>query len=384
MKVERQQITIEELYENFEDEGENGILGYDERLNIRPPYQREFVYKPAQQEAVIRSIMNNFPIGIMYWVKTEDNGENDVEFEILDGQQRTISICRFVDGAFTVDVDGKPMGFYNLSKNEQQQILEYTLDIYVCDGTDKERLAYFEVINTAGEKLSRQELRNATYSGKWVTAAKRIFSKSNGYAVGLGANYVKGDAIRQELLEKVLQWAADHDGITGDNAIETYMAKHQHDEDAEALKKYYTDVIEWIEEVFPEYDRAMKGLDWGRLYNTYHKRAYESDSMKKEVHRLMADPDVTKKSGIYEYLLDGGKDGTKEKLLSIRTFGDVEKRAKYEEQNHKCAICGKDIKTIKDARADHIAPWSKGGKTVLDNCQVLCEKCNLGKSSKDM
>lgn len=382
MKVERHQITIDELFEGFEDEGENGILGYDERLNIRPPYQREFCYNKEQQEAVIHSIMNGFPINVMYWVKAEDNGENDAEYELLDGQQRTISICRFVDGAYTIQIDGKPMGFYNLTKDEQQKILDYTLDIYICDGSDKERLAWFEVINTAGEKLNKQELRNATYTGKWTTAAKRLFSKSNGYGVNLGGNYIKGDAIRQEILEKVLKWAADAEGFSGDTMIEQYMAAHQHDEDANVLKQYFTDIIDWIEDLFPEYDKAMKGIDWGRLYNTYHSRSYDKEHMAREIQRLMGDPDVTKKNGVYEYLLSGGADGPNEKLLSIRTFGDIIKRTKWEEQNHKCASCDKEIPTFNKGHADHIIPWKDGGKTVTENCQVLCEKCNLGKSSK--
>lgn len=383
MKVTKKQITIGDLYEGFVDEGEDGVLGYDERLNIRPPYQRELVYSPEQQQAVIHSVMHGFPINVMYWVKNNDpNSNDDAEYELLDGQQRTMSICRFVDGAYTIKRDGKPMGFYNLSKVEQQQILDYPLDIYVCDGTDRERLEWFEVINTAGEKLTPQELRNATYMGKWCSDAKRIFSKTNGYAVNLGGRYVKGVPIRQEIFEKVLKWAAEADGITGSDAIEQYMAKHQHDEDANALKKYFTDVIEWVAKMFPDYESSMKGIDWGHLYNKYHGRTYNRDSIKKDVARLMGDPDVTKKSGIYEYVLAGGRDSGLENLLSIRQFDDVVKRAKYEDQGHKCAICGKDIKRFKDARADHIIPWIDGGTTTLDNCQILCERCNIAKSSK--
>lgn len=391
MKVERKEITIGDLYDGFVDGGENGIVAYGERLSVRPPYQREFCYNQAQQEAVMRSVINHFPINVMYWMSnaTDEDGNplppDKVTYELLDGQQRTLSICRFLDGVYAIDMDGKEVYAHNLTKEERRDLLSYRLDVYVCDGTDEERLKWFEVINTAGEKLTPQELRNATYAGPWVTDAKRIFSKTGCYAVNMGDRYIKGNSIRQEILERVLGWAADADGVTGkdkDDQIKKYMAKHQHDKNARELKKYFTEMMEWVEETFPDYHKEMKGLDWGRIYNTYHKRTYDADTLRRQVNDLYGDSDVTRKGGIFEFVLQGGRDGGgSEKLLSIRSFDETTKHACYKKQDGKCAICGKPFK-YGEMHGDHIVPWSKGGHTTMDNCQMLCRDCNLKKSGE--
>ncbi len=371
MDIKPHQITIRELFEDYSDLGEEGVFGYADRLNIRPPYQRELVYDAKEQAEVIASVRKGFPINIMYWM---DNGDDT--YELLDGQQRTLSICRFIDGEFPISVDGNPKFFDNLTAEEQQQIYDYELTVYFCVGTDTERLDWFRIINIAGKKLTDQELRNAVYNGSWVTAAKKLFSKTNCYAYNLGGNYIKGEPIRQEIFETVLGWACDKDGVA---TIEQYMAIHQHDADAKELKKYFTDIIDWIQSVFTEYNSKMKGLPWGLLYNKYHTRIYDAKKVKDRVRALMDDPEVTKYSGVYEYIL-GGEEDTK--LLSLRQFDEPTKRAKYKQQNGVCPMCGEKF-TYADMHGDHIKPWSKGGTTTIDNCQMLCAKCNLLKSATE-
>ncbi len=369
MDITPHQIKIRDLYEDYSDLGEEGVFGYDGRLNIRPPYQRELVYNKQEQADVITSIYKGYPINVMYWM---DN-ENDT-YELLDGQQRTLSICRFVDGEFPINVNGSPKFFDNLTPDEKKKILDYELTIYYCVGTDIERLEWFRIINIGGKRLTDQELRNAVYNGAWVTAAKRVFSKTNCYAYNLGGNYITGDSIRQEILEKILTWACDKDGI---DSIEQYMAIHQHDANANELKQYFTDIIDWIEKVFVEYHPKMKGLPWGLYYNKYHKRIYDAQSVKKRVHELMDDTEVTKYNGVFEYILDGERN---EKLLSLRQFDEPTKRLKYKQQQGICPMCGKKY-AYAEMHGDHIKPWSQGGTTTIDNLQMLCAKCNLVKGA---
>ncbi len=368
MEITETRITVGEVCKGYVDSAEEGVVGYGGLLDIRPRYQREFVYKDKQRDAVIESVVNGWPLNVMYWcrVKREDGTEG---FEVLDGQQRTISLARYVTNKFTV---GKRL-FCNLQDDEQKKILSYPLFVYICDGTSSEKLNWFKIINIAGEKLTDQELRNAVYAGAWTADAKRYFSKPNGPAMRIGNDYVKGSAIRQEILETAIFWAASAEGTT----IEEFMAAHQNDANSVQLKIYFQTVIDWTKAIFPKKRKEMKGVQWGLLYNEHGKRAdLDPQKLEKEVSRLMGDEDVTRKAGIYEYLLTG-----KEKLLSIRSFDRRTALAAYEEQGHKCAFCGKACE-FEEMEADHKTPWSQGGKTVPDNCQMLCVRCNCSKSSK--
>ena len=267
------------------------------------------------------------------------------------------------------------MYFHNLNKEEQQKILDYPLTIYWCEGTDTERLEWFRIINTVGEKLTDQELRNAVYAGPWITAAKRLFSKSGCYCYNLAGNYMKGDPIRQELLETVLKWISSAE----DKTIEEYMAEHQNDSDASVLKKYITDVVDWLEELFPDYNAKMKGLPWGAFYNAYKNRKYDPKSTARRAAELFSDTEITKYAGIYEFILGGEKDL---RLLSLREFSEPVKRRQFARQKGICPMC-KDSFRYEDMQGDHIIPWTKGGTTTEDNCQMLCRKCNLQKNATE-
>jgi HNH endonuclease len=364
VQIEQRKVTVREVTEGYFNDDEEGVVGYDERLDIRPKYQREFVYKDAQRDEVIRTVRRGLPLNVMYWCCT---GEDT--YEVLDGQQRTISLCEYVDGTFSVD----DKYFYNLPSDQQDQILDYELFVYVCDGTDSEKLDWFKIINIAGKPLTDQELRNAIYAGSWVSDAKRYFSKTGCAADTLAGDYLKGESIRQEYLETAISWAAAADGET----IEGYMAKHQNEPTAQALWSYFRSVIEWVEAIFPKKRKEMKGLAWGLFYNEHGKRTdLDPKKLELEVQRLLGDEDVTKKSGIYEYLLTGS-----ERVLSIRAFDRRDALAAYEKQHHKCAICGEEFE-FEEMQADHIKPWSRGGHTTTENCQMLCRDCNLKKSNK--
>lgn len=363
MIVEERKVTIREVTENYFNDAEEGVTGYDDRLDIRPKYQREFVYKDEQRDEVIRSVMRGLPLNVIYWAKTGDDN-----YEVLDGQQRTISFCEYVDGSFSVD----DKYFSNLPTDIQNQILDYELFVYVCDGTDSEKLEWFKIINIAGERLTDQELRNAVYAGPWVTDAKRYFSKTGCAANTVAGDYLKGSSIRQEYLETAISWAADKDNIS----IEEYMARHQHNPTAQSLWSYFRSVIEWVQSVFLKVRREMKGLPWGLYYNEHGKRTdLDPAKLELEVQKLLGDEDVTKKSGIYEYLLTGN-----EKALSIRAFERRDKLQAYEKQNHKCNLCGEEFE-FDEMHGDHIIAWSKGGKTVAENCQMLCRDCNIKKAN---
>ncbi|EPI56805.1 HNH endonuclease family protein [Gardnerella vaginalis] len=364
MQIEQRKVTVREVTEGYFNDAEEGVTGYDDRLDIRPKYQREFVYKDNQRDEVIRTVMRGLPLNVMYWCRTGQD-----TYEVLDGQQRTISLCEYVDGTFSVD----DKYFYNLPGDQQDKILDYELFVYVCDGTDSEKLDWFKIINIAGERLTDQELRNAVYAGSWVSDAKRYFSKTGCAADTLAGDYLKGASIRQEYLETAISWAAAADGET----IEGYMAKHQNEPTAQALWSYFRSVIEWVEAIFPKKRKEMKGLAWGLFYNKHGKRTdLDPKKLELEVQRLLGDEDVTKKSGIYEYLLTGS-----ERALSIRAFDRRDALAAYEKQHHKCAICGEEFE-FEEMQADHIKPWSKGGHTTPENCQMLCRDCNLKKSNK--
>ncbi len=367
MKIELQKIPIREVVARYVDSAEEGVVAYEGKLDIRPKYQREFVYTGKQRDAVIETIKNGFPLNVMYWVKTDQGN-----FEVLDGQQRTISIGQYVNNDFSVDFNGRTAMFHNLTKEEQKQILDYELMIYFCQGSDKERLDWFKIINIAGEKLTDQELRNAVYTGQWLSDAKLKFSKTHCAAyllAGDGGQLVSGSPIRQEYLETALSWI-------NEGKIEDYMAKHQHNKNAEELWQYFQDVIEWTRKTFTNYRREMASVAWGELYNKFKDKKLNAEKLEAEIKELMQDEDVTKKSGIYPYVLTRN-----EKYLNVRTFTEKMKREAYERQKGICKKCKKHF-AIEEMEADHIAPWHEGGKTTAENCQMLCKECNRRKSGK--
>lgn len=365
MIITYKEITVKELADGYlEDKETNGVIGFSGKLNIRPKYQREFVYDDRKRNLVIDSINNDYPLNVFYWVKN-----SDTNFEVLDGQQRSISICQYVNDYFSVkDKDGNDLYFHNLTDDQKDVILNYKLTVYWCEGTDSEKLAWFQRINVSGEPLNNQELLNATYSGSWLTDAKKYFSRKGGAAFQLGKDYLTGSEIRQDYLAATLSW------ISSGN-VTRYMAEHQNDQNANPLWIYYQNVINWVKLTFPKYRKEiMKGVDWGNIYNLYKDTPVDTDKFEKRIQNLLQDDDVTNPKGIYWYLFDDN-----EKHLSIRKFDDKIKRKVLESQHCKCRKCGKDI-TFETCEADHITPWVKGGHSVESNCQVLCRDCNRTKS----
>ena len=363
MKIELNRIKVGNVVDGFKDSAEEGVVAYGGRLDVRPKYQREFVYKDKQRDAVIETIKKGFPLNVMYWVKTDQGN-----FEVLDGQQRTISIGQYYNGDFSLD----GYYFHNLTKEEQDKILDYELMIYFCEGTDRERLDWFRIINIAGEKLTEQELRNAVYTGPWLSDAKIKFSKTHCAAYLLandGGGLLSGSPIRQEYLETALSWI-------NDGEIDEYMARHQHDENANELWEYFQNVIEWTRKTFTNYRKEMNAVAWGELYNEFKDKKFDVEKLEIQIKELMQDEDVTKKSGIYPYVLTG-----KEKYLSIRAFTDKMKRESYEKQKGICKKCKKHFE-LSEMEADHIKPWHEGGKTIAKNCQMLCKEDNRTKSGK--
>lgn len=363
MKIELHKIPIREVIAGYKDSAEEGVVAYGGKLDIRPKYQREFVYDGKQRDAVIETITQSFPLNVMYWMVKEDGN-----YEMLDGQQRTISIGQYTSGDFSLN----SCYFSNLTDGEQNQILDYELMIYFCDGTDRERLDWFRIINIAGVKLTNQELRNAVYTGSWLSDAKLKFSKTNCASYLLakdGGSLLKGKPIRQEYLETALSWI-------NNGEVTEYMAKHQHHSNADELWNYFQDVIAWVRKTFLNYRKEMENVNWGELYNKFKDKKLNAKKLETEIARLMQDEDVTKKSGIYPYVLT-----MQEKHLSVRMFNEKMKREAYERQKGICKKCRKKFK-IDEMEADHIKPWHKGGTTTAKNCQVLCENCNRTKSGK--
>lgn len=367
MKIELKTIRLSDLANGYVNDDENGAFSFNGNLNIRPAYQREFVYGEKERNAVISSINRNYPLNVMYWVELSDGN-----YEVLDGQQRTISICEYFAGNFSVN----NIAYHNLPIDKKSQFDNYEIMVYFCSGTESEKLEWFRVINIAGNKLKEQELRNAIYTGTWLNDAKKYFSKRNCPAVQIANKYISGDANRQDYLEKALKW------ISNDN-IEEYMSKHQTDKDAVELTKYFKRVIHWVEEVFIAYRRDMKGIEWGLLYNRYKDKEFNSNDVEKTVSALIEDDEFDNKKGIYEFILSG-----EEKYLNLRTFHPKEKAQAFERQivegtgKATCPRCDSSkLYGLNEMEADHIVPWSKGGKTVLDNCQMLCKYHNGSKSN---
>lgn len=371
MKIELNEIKIADLVNGYLDKAENGVVGFDGKLDIRPAYQREFVYSVEQSKAVIDTVLKGFPLNVMYWVEKDDG-----TYEILDGQQRTVSVCRYYMNKFSID--GKT--YYNQPKDIQKKFDDYRLMIYICSGTDSEKLDWFKTINIAGMTLKPQELRNATYTGAWLTDAKKYFSKTNCSAHGKANAFIKGEVNRQDYLEVALKWICHRDKIE----ITDYMSAKHNSKDADELWQYFESVIDWVNRIFKTYRINMKGQPWGEYYNQFHKTAFNSKEIEDKVCTLMNDEEITTQKGIYEYVLSG-----KESCLSLRAFSDKDKNTVFERQmvdktaKAFCPHCNDKTKlfNLSDMEADHIVPWSKGGKTTLDNCQMLCRHHNGIKSN---
>lgn len=361
MEIELKKIPVRDLCEDYEDDAEGGVLGYRGKLDIRPPYQREFVYDARERNKVIDTLTQDFPLNVMYWSVRDDG-----TYEVIDGQQRTISICQYVNGEFAWN----DLYFHNLTDDQQEQILNYELMVYFCKGTDSERLAWFETINIAGKVLTKQELRNATYAGPWLSDAKKHFSKTGCPAYVVGGDLMNGSPIRQEYLETVLDW------ISKGN-IRDYMGKHQHNSKANELWVYFQNVIAWVKATFyVERKKEMKGQPWGELYNEYKDVPLDPDVLEERISALIQDQDVTNHRGIYLYVLNG-----KEKHLNIRQFDERMRRSAFERQKGVCPDCSNAFK-IEEMEADHITPWHEDGKTEAENCQMLCIEDNRKKGGK--
>ena len=349
MEITMHEIPVREVAKDFIDDPNLGCRCYGGKLNIRPAFQREFVYNNEQRNKVIRTVQKNFPLNVMYWVRSDDG-----TFEMLDGQQRTISICQYVTGVFSLDYKS----FGSLTATEREQILNYKLMIYICEGNDQEKLDWFDIINTSGEQLTTQEARNAIYACPWLTDAKKYFSKPNCPAQVQYKNYLKGSAIRQDFLETALKWIVNRDDLA---AVENYMdaQKQNRTPTADDLWNYFESVMTWVAKTFPNYrGKFMRGLNWGILYNAHKDDKIDPAKLEEKIKRLILDDEVTNKRGIYAYVLDGD-----------------------ERQGGICAACGKHFE-LTEMQGDHVTPWSKGGKTTEDNCQMLCKACNRRKSNR--
>lgn len=378
--------TVQEICNGFvynELEGK-GLFGLGGKLTIQPEYQRNYIYADGKKDvAVIQSILKGYPLGLIYFNKVADD-----KFEVLDGQQRITSIGRYVTGKFAVkDDNGMEQHFSGLPQDKQSKILNTELLVYACQGTESEIKEWFKTINIAGVPLNEQELLNAVYSGPFVTLAKAEFSNSQNANVQMWSAYINGIVNRQDYLATALDWVSR-------GHISDYMSQHRYDDNINELKTYFTSVIDWASSIFTDVTNEMRGLEWGRLYEQYHQNAYNPVDVSTKLHQLYADPSVTNRKGICEYILGGCADT---KLLNIRIFSDVDKQAAYEQQTQaaqqqgvsNCPLCaiGNDnnhtrIWKLSEMDADHVTAWSRGGSTSLDNCQMLCKTHNRAKGNR--
>ena len=382
----RTDITIAELCKGFVyNELEcKGLYGLSGRLTIQPEYQRNYIYDDGKHDvAVIESVLKGYPIGLIYFNQTADG-----RYEVLDGQQRITSIGRFMTHKLPIEWNGKPLYYEEkMDANLKRLIDETQLTIYICEGEETEIKEWFKTINIVGIRLNDQELRNAIYSGPFVTSAKAEFSNSQNSNVQKWNAYIKGDVKRQEILERALDWVSH-------GKIDDYMARHRSDTGINELKSYFTSVIDWISATFMGTEKEMQGLEWGRLYEQYHNTPYDPEKLWQRVEALMADEYVTNKHGIFEYVLGGEKDT---KLLNIRLFDKNVIKAVYKKQTQQaqakgvsnCPLCAighgankTKIWSEKEMDADHVTAWSKGGSTDAKNCQMLCKTHNQAKGNK--
>ena len=381
----RTEITVKALCEGFvynELEGK-GLFGLAGKLTIQPEYQRNYIYAEENCDvAVIDSILKGYPLGLIYFIKTADG-----RFEVLDGQQRITSIGRFLTKRFSVQVNGTVQNFDSLASDLRDKILETTLLVYECEGTEPEIKEWFKTINIVGIPLNEQEVLNSIYSGSFVTAAKAEFSNSANANLEKWSAYVRGSANRQEILACALKWVSEGD-------VDGYLAAHRNSSDISEIKRYFNTVIEWVSTVFPDTEKEMRGIDWDRLYRAYHDTAFDPKEVDADVKALYADPYVKNRKGIFEYVL-GGKKETK--LLEIRIFDDGDKQTVYraqtkaakEAKNSNCPLCAlghasnKDrLWELREMDADHVTAWSHGGATAIENCQMLCRPHNQAKGNK--
>ena len=373
--IKQMEVTVGEITKGYIDNEEQGVRGYNGLLDIRPPYQREFIYDEKEQQAVITTVLKGYPLNVMYWVRRSEDAE--CPYEVMDGQQRTLSLCEYVAGKFSYDFKN----FFNQPVDIQKRILDYKLTIYVCEGEASEKLEWFKTINIAGKALNEQEINNAIYAGPFLSDAKKHFSKKNCGAYRLGKDLVNGSPDRQDFLKKALSWLADHETRNGKpQTIVDYMAQHQHDHTALPLWTYFQNVLHWAISTFnmKKFKNIMKGLDWAKLYDLYHEKDLDIKAIEKKVSELMMDAkdEIQKPQGIIPYVLTGD-----EHYLDLRTFSDKVKLAVWEKQNHKCALCGKEFDYV-FMEGDHITPWRDGGRTTIENCQMLCREYNRRKGSK--
>jgi hypothetical protein len=382
----RTDITIKDICEGFiynELEGK-GLFGLSGNLTIQPEYQRNYIYADGKRDvAVIESILKGYPLGLIYFNKLSTNS-----LEVLDGQQRITSFGRFFTSKFAIkDENGMEQYFSGIATDKQKKILETKLLIYECEGTESEIKEWFRTINIAGVPLNNQELLNAVYSGPFVTLGKEEFSNSQNANIQKWSAYVSGSANRQEYLERALEW------VSKDN-VGDYMSRHRFDKNITELKKYFTSVIDWVSTVFTDVESEMKGLEYGRLYETYHKQAYNPKTVSEQVKKLYADPYIKTRKGIFEYILGGSTDT---KLLEVRVFDEATKKsicaiqtADAEKKGISncsfCAIGHESNKTkiwkLAEMDADHVTAWSKGGATDVKNCEMLCKTHNKAKGNK--
>lgn len=384
--VNDRQKTIFDIIEGFEyNEFEGkGLYGLDGKLIIQPEYQRNYIYNDGVKDvAVINSILKGYPIGLFYFNQT---GEDT--FEVLDGQQRITSIGRFITGKFAVrDVNGYEQYYSGMAESQREKILRTPLLIYVCEGDEPEIKDWFKTINIAGVPLVSQEILNAVYSGPFVTKARQEFSNSGNSHVQKWNAYIAGDIKRQAYLERALDWVSGGE-------IDNYMSKHRHNDDISELKGHFTKVIDWISSVFIDVESEMKGLEWGRLYETYHSNSYDPQSVSTELRKLLGSYEVKDRKGVFEYILGGSTDT---KLLNVRVFDEPTKKVVYAEQTKtaeekgvsNCSYCAighdanKDkIWALSDMDADHVSAWSKGGSTEKENCEMLCKPHNRAKGNR--
>ena len=373
MTIKQIEVTVGDIARGYINNEEQGVRGYGGQLDIRPPYQREFIYNENEQQAVISTVLKGYPLNVMYWVRRSEDAE--CPYEVMDGQQRTVSLCEYVDGKFAYDFKN----FFNQPADIQKLILDYPLTIYLCEGEPSEKLEWFKTINIAGKPLNEQEINNAVYAGPFVTDAKRHFSKSNCGAYRLGKDLVNGTPIRQEFLKKALEWMSEHETREGKpQSVVGYMAEHQHDPNANNLWTYFQNVLNWTITNFDlkKFKKIMKGLNWALYYDKYHSTTLDTADLASRISKLILDSDVQKQMGIIPYVLTGD-----ERHLDLRSFPEDIKLAVWEKQHHICLSCQKEF-DYEFMEGDHITPWREGGRTVIENCQMLCRECNRRKGGR--
>lgn len=389
----RTDLTIRQICEGFQysESEEKGLFGWAGKLTIQPEYQRNYIYANGKDDvAVIDSLLKGYPIGLIYFVETEKD-----KYEILDGQQRITSIGRYVTNKFAwIDENDIPYKFESLPKDKQDKIYNTELTIYICSGEESEIKEWFKTINIAGKPLNNQELLNSIYSGPFITKAKEIFSNSQNSNLHKWLSYMKVEVKRQGLLEVALSWVSKD--WEKDGNLEKYMADHRHDDNINELTSYFNDVINWVSTIFIDVKDEMQYINWGKMYEKYHKNPYNSNDVSRKLNELYSDYFVNDKKGCYEYILNGCKQEDT-KLLNIRLFDEPTKKTVYESQTQtakiknisNCPMCVIEnlsnktkIWDYKDMDADHVTAWSKGGSTDISNCQMLCRTHNHIKGNR--